>query len=91
MRCRLVHPCTLDPGSPCRDDGLNVLSVYKICVYRYFLLFTHYDSHRAFNFDSLNYNSKFKAYYELYLILNLEVFNLDFGKTTITSIRRRPE
>ena len=26
MQCRLVHPCTLDPGSPCRDDGLNVLS-----------------------------------------------------------------
>jgi len=26
---------------------LNVLSVYKTCVYRYFLLFTHYDSHRA--------------------------------------------
>ena len=22
MRCRLVHPCTLDPGSPCRDDVL---------------------------------------------------------------------
>jgi hypothetical protein len=41
------HPWPLDPGSPCRDDGFGVFSVYKACVYRYFLLFTHYDSHRA--------------------------------------------
>ena len=47
------HPWRLDPGIPCRDDGLNVFSVYKICVYQYFLLFTHYGSHRAFVFKPL--------------------------------------
>ena len=34
------HPWRLDPGSPCRDDGLVVFSVYKICVDQYFSLFT---------------------------------------------------
>ena len=37
------HPWQLDPGSPCRDDGLGVFSLYKICVYQYFLLFIHRD------------------------------------------------
>jgi len=30
------HPLRLDPGIPCRDEGLNVFSVYKICVDQYF-------------------------------------------------------
>ena len=24
MQCRLVHPCTLDSGSPCRNDGSRI-------------------------------------------------------------------
>ena len=26
MQYQQIHPCTLDPGGPCRDDGLNDLN-----------------------------------------------------------------
>ncbi len=28
LLCRSVHPCGLDPGSPCRDDDLFVVSYF---------------------------------------------------------------
>ena len=32
LLCRTIHPCGLDPGNPCRDDGFFVVSyVVWVC------------------------------------------------------------
>jgi len=38
-------------------------ATYKICVYRYFLLFTHYDPHRAIKkFDNFRLKTRVGAW-----------------------------